>query len=790
MVEQSNPIRKYNYKSDNLLNLNRIIKLLMHYWVLFAISIPLFLISTYIYHRYTVTVYQASASLLFKSSEERTISSTDLIEGFGLSPEVRNIENQTFILRSFRIIRKVVEGIDFGIEYYIGGRFKDAELYHTSPFRIELDSTVNQILNVPISLTFNENGKILLNIKAESVNLFNVKDYSYTGSVGEINLTREVTWNDVVKLPYGSFKIIKTSGTPEYGKNYYFKIRSLDDVANEYRSRLGISTYNEGSSIVFLKVTGTSTLKIKRFLDKLCEVVIEHNLEQKNEIASRSIQFIQNQLDMISDTLNRTQNKLLNFRKENRFMNPSASSEQLANRYFEAEKQRKMLELKRDYYVFLRQSLHDDPYDTDFMLPAFSDNNYQLVSQLVLELLELNNDYQIYNNEANKVNPYMTTLRQKIEVTRNNLLMAINKVLENIALEENVLDREMKQIEDDMSGLPALEKKYLEIDRSYKLNDAIYTFLLQKNSETQITKASNTPDNEIIDQSYISAVVSPNIRSNYTKAVLFAILIPVIIIALIEFMNVKIRSKEDLDNLVPNIPLIGIIPHSKIESDNIMLSNPHSIISESFRSIRTRLNFMAVGDGAKVISITSTNKGDGKTFVSINLASAFAISGKKTILLGFDLRKPKLSEYFKMAYSKGISNVLIGEIQASETCYQTSQDNLCVMPSGEIPPNPSELIESDSTDKLFKWLRKNFDIIVVDSPPVGVVADARLLMSYTNIRLYITRFNHTRKDHLQHTIQNLQDENITSMGLIFNDVQNNVTGYGHYYTEYYGKEKS
>ncbi|MBN2167251.1 MAG: polysaccharide biosynthesis tyrosine autokinase [Marinilabiliaceae bacterium] len=787
IMMSSTNIKKHNLRNDSVLNFNRILKLLIRYWFLFLISLPLALVVVYIYHLNTVTVYQASATLLFKSADNNSLGGSNLIEGFGLSPEVRNIENQTFILRSFKVVRKAVENIDFGIEYFSEGLFNDSELYTDAPFRVMLDSTQNQLINVPVQLHFLQNGNINVKLFCESGVLYDVINEKYVGAVGIIDFEKEIKWNEWIKTPFGTLKIIKSGGSPLHELTYYYKVRSIDDVANEFRSRLGISSMGDGSSIVFLRVTGTSSGKIRTFLDRLCKVVIDYNLEQKNEIATRSINFIQSQLNMISDTLDRTQAQLLSFRKENRFLDPSSASEQLANQYYAAEKEIKMIELNRDYFIFLRNKLEDNPYGTDFLLPAFSDNNHQIVSQLVMELLELNNELEVYKESADRVNPYMSNLHQKIDVTKSNLMLAIDKMLENLSLEENVLRKQIDQIDKKMSELPVLEKKYLQIDRSYKLNDAIYTFLLQKNSETQITKASNTPDNEIIDKASILGVVSPIKKSNYSKAFMLGLVIPAVIIAIIEFLNVKIRGKEDLDNLVPDVPVLGIIPHSKMNIPNVVLSIPHSVISESFRSIRTRLNFLAPHQKSKVICVTSTNTGDGKTFVAVNLASVFAISGKKTILLGFDLRKPRLSEHFQMINAKGISNVLIGEVELSEACYSGGHDNLCIMPAGEVPPNPTELIESDATKELFKKLRQIYDVIVVDSPPVGVVADARLLMSHTDIHLYVTRYNHTHKVHLQQTIQNLQEENFNSLGLLFNDVQSYVDGYGHYYTEYYGK---
>jgi capsular exopolysaccharide synthesis family protein len=784
----NNPGRGTEVRNDGFPGIKRIFALLIQYWYLFVISVPLALMAVFIYHRYTVPVYQASATLMLNSSSDKSATRSELIEGFGLSPEVRNIENQTFILRSYKIIKRTIDRLDFGVEYYSDGRFKDTELDRSAPFVVVFDSVVPQMINVSFNITSISNNDFQLSVSSEGASLYEYKSGEVKGYMGPVTETHRLKWGETFSRPYASFRIERRPNvSANSGQGYYFIFRSHDFLASQYRSRLGLSPYREGSSILFLSVSGKTPSKLTRFLNQLGEVVIENNLEQKNDIANRSIQFIQSQLQKISDTLDRTQTVLLEFRKENRFMAPATASQQLSTQYFEAEKQKKMLQLKGDYFVYLRTQLLNNPFGTDFMLPAVSDNNQQLVTQLVMELLALNNELKITMEGANGINPYIASLRRKIEITRENLLEAIDKFLENNKRDEEVINRQLWAIDSEMNDLPVLEKRYLEIERTYKLNDAIYTFLLQKNSESQITKASNAPDNEIIDQASVSGIISPNKKSNFTKALMFGLLIPAGIIALIEFLNVKVRGKDDLDQLVPDIPLMGMVPHNIGESLHVILQQSQSHIAESFRSIRTRLNFMSTVKGSRVITVTSSDTGDGKTFIAVNLASAYAVSGKKTALLGFDLRKPRLTSFFDINTQPGISNFLVGEKEMKDICYPSGQANLHIFPAGVIPPNPSELISGGATVQLFEWLRNHYDVIVVDSPPVGLVADARLLMPFADVHLYVVRFNHTRKDHLLHTIQNLKDENINHLGIVFNDFVNPSKDYGNYYSEYIGR---
>ena len=573
-------------KSDGFPSISRIIQLILRYWYLYALSIIIASVGVFLYHRYTIPIYKASTTLIFNTSEKRSMTSSDLIEGFGLSADAKNLENQTFIIKSYKTVFRTISKLDFNIEYFSEGNFKNTELYTSSPFEVALDSTTNHLINIPIHIEFLESNSFRLSINSEGGNSYNYKNRSYVGGIGNTNYSNIFKLNEPIQTPAGTFTIkLKTEGIVNIGNPYYFKFRSPESLTSEYQSKLGVSNYSESSSILFMTVIGENPNKLLRFLDQLGIELIEYNLEQKNQIAGRSLQFIQLQLASISDTLKHAQNRLLEFQKKNRFLEPKTSSAQLSTQYFETEKEEKILTLKKEYFTSLQQKIANDPNGSDYMLPAFTDDINQTINRLILDLTTLNNEIDQLKKETSSNNPYLTTLTQKSAIARANLNLAIDKILENIKMEETIYSKQMSSLETQINQLPEIEKKYLEIDRTYKLNDAIYTFLLQKNSETQITKASNVPDNEVVDQASINGIISPDKKGNYSKAIMLALLIPSILIAIIEVFNVRIRSKDDLTNLIPQLPLLGMIPRLKDAGLNIMINNPHSDIAEAFRSI-------------------------------------------------------------------------------------------------------------------------------------------------------------------------------------------------------------
>ena len=774
-------------QNDGLFDINRILKLTLRNWYLFLISIPLALAIVYVYHRYTVPVYRASTTILLKSTQNRSIAQSDLIEGFGLSPEMRNIENQIFIIKSKKLVKKAVDLSDFCVEYYRAGHFKDSEIYHSSPFVVEFDSLHPQMVNVPIYLSCDKNNNVTIEVHTEGAYMHIFKTEKNTGSTGPVDYIKTVKWGQQVTTPFFSFKIRKLNDqvcAPD--SKFFFRFRPNSQTANLFRSRLAVNSNSEGSSIMNISVSGPTPGKLVTFLNNLNIVIMENSLERKNDKATRTLSFITEQLKKVSDTLRTVQKELLDFRKSNHFVLPTEYSQIITERYLEKEKELGILRIKKEYYKYIQKKIREDSKSEDFMLPAVSDEANSMVNQMILQLIDLKDEFETMNSDASNPNPYIISLSQKISIAENNLKTVIDLVIKNIELKENEIKNDLAKTIEEIKSLPDMEREYADIERTYKLNDAIYTFLLQKHSENQIAKASNTPDNEVIDSPSITGLVSPNKKNNYSKAFIIALLLPVGIIVLRELLNTKVRGKEDLEHLQEQVPILGFIMHSKNEVQDIIHEQPHSVISEAFRSLRTKIKFMSCESKTWAITITSTNTGEGKTFCAQNLASAFSISGKKTVLLGFDMRKPKLSELFNLKNETGLSNYLSNQVEFEDICYETKYDNLFIVPSGAIPPNPSELISNNKTEELFRILREKFEVIIIDTPPIGLVADARILMDYADCHLYVVRSNYTDKEHMGYSLNNLLLENISHMGLILNDIPLKEKGYGYYSAEYYG----
>jgi uncharacterized protein involved in exopolysaccharide biosynthesis len=527
-----------NVSNDGFSDIRKIIRLVVRNWYLFVIFVPIGLGTAWIYHRYTVPVYRASITMIFKVDQERNFSNSVLTEGFGLAPEMRSFENQSFIIRSHAMVLRAINRLDFGVSYFSKGRLKDTEIYDPLPFEVRFDSIHPQLLNTNFEATVLPGGQIELSVRSEGGHLHIYQSARNSGYAGPISFDRVVSLGEQVQHPYFSFSLeAPTEGRlPEPG-SYMFRFNSHSAIASQFRSSLSVSPYREESSIIFISTTGQQPQKLVKFLNTFSDEVIINNLERKNDMANRSIEFIQRQLVQVADTLKVTQQKLMDFRRENRFMMPSEMSSRLSEEFFEQEKQRRMLEVSYGYFEDIKARLvKNNLEESDYLLPAFSSEPADIVQQFVQDHLALLQEQSLISNQAGNSNPYQLELQKKIALSQQTLLVAIDKQMESIRMQQVEIGRQTSKLTSQIGDLPELERDFLAMERTHKLNDAIYTFLLQKSSEMQIAKASNVPDNEVLDQASVGGPISPTEKSNYSKGLMAGLIIPALIIALKEIV--------------------------------------------------------------------------------------------------------------------------------------------------------------------------------------------------------------------------------------------------------------
>jgi capsular exopolysaccharide synthesis family protein len=425
-----------------------------------------------------------------------------------------------------------------------------------------------------------------------------------------------------------------------------------------------------------------------------------------------------------------------------------------------------------------------------------------LLNQLARDLVNLSQTKATQLLTQTEQHPQIVKLNEQIVTTKKALLENVNNLVENAQMSLNEINRRISALESESRLLPSKQQQLINYQRNYKFNDDTYKYLMQRRAEAQILRASNTPDNEILDEARLERTyrISPRTSMNYLIAILLGLLIPALYLFLKSFFNNAVTDRKDVEKLT-SFPIIGQVGQTGEKDPLLVINNPKSPISESFRSIRTNVEFITRSKLPCSVLVTGDAQGIGKTFNSINIASIYALYGKKTVLLGFDMRKPKLFQEFGITNNVGLSSFLSNQESIDNIIQNTRVlPNLDVIPSGHIPPNPAEMIASDKCTELFDELKKRYDYIVIDTPPLGLVTDAFLLMRYTDANIFIVRQGHTNKNIFGSVIKDLEDRN-ANIAIVINGVETCKSygygkysygygyGYGYGYdSDYYGEE--
>lgn len=767
----------------------------------FIISLVIFVVAAFIYNKITTTLYKNQTTLLLQEEEKNNfLTSDNIMQGFGLFSGNQNIENEIGILQSFTLINDAIIQLNletsiFKEEYIFGNLLdlkflkKDEEIYRDKPIQIIIDKSSLQPINLPIKFTILDQNKIKIETFGTEVPLYSYLEDEVVYLVDTVKINGIYKFDEEIKSKHFNFKIhLKTEELNLWkSQEMYFIFNNVNLLTLEYQSNISAVNTSKTSSLVVITMKGNNKYKIADFLNTLSNSYLDRNLEKKNRIAINTVKFIDSQISEVSDSLSIAESKLQSFRTSNQVMDLSFQGQKSFEKMSELETQRAVLLMQQKYYDYIRDYFNKNNDMSDLIAPSSMGVQDPLLNQLILELIALNTERNNLLNRGNTKNLFLNN----IEIQIANLKRTIQENISNNAATTDIaiqdVNNRVARINSQMSKLPSTERQLFGIERKFKLNDAIYTFLLQKRSEAQIARASNAPDYEVVDPArYITtAVIYPRRTLNYTIASIGGLLIPFIIIMISEFLNMKISSKKELETIT-ELPILGHVFHNESKNKIVITESSNSPISESFRSIRTNLQFYSKGKDKQVLLLTSSYSGEGKSFIAQNLASVFALFGKKTLLIGFDLRRPKIYQDLNLSNKVGMSSVLINQATIEQIIQPTHIENLDYISAGPVPPNPLELIASDRTEEVFQELKQIYEYIIIDSPPVGVVSDAYLLTKYADVTLYIARQNFTNRDAFTNNIEHLLQKKIPNVSIILNDVKARGMSYdyGYEYTYY------
>ncbi len=725
------------------------------------------------YLKYTPTKYEASSTVLIKDeSKGKSIDEISVFEDLGLISNGNKLENEIEILKSRTLMNRVVEELGLNVSYTVEQSPLDLELYTEAPFLLEI---------LPND-TFFESNTLNAEVICGAGNSYELIAHGKsTKSVFgmPVNLGRE-KFILKKKNPQGKTSVLKVR----------LSVRPMHIVAAEFAERLKVEAVNAKSNVIRITLRDPIKKRATDILNSLIKQYREDAIEDKNQVSLNTSEFINERIKFITAELSdveavaeeyKTRLNLVDIPSETEI--DLASESKIEQEIIQTNIQ---LQLSRFVYNYLNKSVNNND-----LLPA----NLGLTDDAVVNMINEHNKHVLNRNRIEKnsssSNPLAVSLDGQISSLRQSIKAALANLISTYELKEASLNKQDSKINSRISTFPKKERELREIQRQQQIKESLYLYLLQKREETAIALAVTVSNAKVIDAAYSSGkIVSPNRKLYFGLALFFGVLIPVLVIYILSLFNTKVRNKEALNKL--NIPFLGAIPNARGVNKLAVKQNDKSQLSEAFRSIRTNIAFLLdhnKSDG-QILFVTSTLAREGKTFVAINLAAIFAASGKKVLLLGLDLRRQKLLDYLGLPHRKGLTNHLIDSQSAVDDFIFPMKDfdNLFVLPAGDVPPNPAELLMTERVGEVFNTLKLRFDYIVVDTAPSGLVTDTLLAAQYADAVIYLVRAGYTDKGTLHIPESFHRDKKLPNMALLLNDTSK-TTGYGYSYAYNYSYEE-
>lgn len=771
------------------------------YWKLFAVSLIIAFAIAYQVNVRKEKIYGMQTMVSIK--EERNpffTSNTSLVFNWGgISDQVNGIST---VIQSRSHNELVVDKLEFYIDYLVQGKYNLIDSYGAVPFYVKINKTKGQLANTLIGIKFLSPTEYEIRIPFEgnSALLITYSNNSYSNTtVQPKEYVRRCKAGEQVTLPFLNWNLQINDNPGFYtGNEYFVRFNDFDGTVSRYRG-VSVNADEKGGSILTLGMQGTNKARMVDYLNATVKMLIKIQLDGKNQFATNTIRFIDSTLIAMEMQLKQTGNELKTFRKDKNIYEIEAGGAKVSDKIMDFDVEKDQVTRKIAYYNSLKSYLNNS---TDYSrLPAptvagIEDPNVILhVSKLIA--LSAQRSEMAYAVKSDKMFKDFDNQMQAIKsVLLENITSAKALLLTDLAM----INAKIGQAESTVRKLPEEQQELLKIQRKYDLSDNIYTEFLRKRNEAEIVKASNLSDIHFIDpaKDIGGELIGPKTSVNYVLALFMGILIPLLFVFGIFFVNNSIQNTEDISKLT-QIPLIGIIGINKDSLSLAVFDKPKSALSEAFRAIRSSLQFLYKKQqvsGSKTLMITSSISGEGKTFCSINIATVFALSEKKTVILGLDLRKPRLADEFNLKNQTGVVNYLIKQNSLEEITHPTGVPNLDVILSGPIPPNPSELILSDAMREMILELKQKYDYIILDTPPVGLVSDALELAQFADVTLYIVRQNYTKKDMITLLNTRVKRGELNNASIVLNGYENKAKygaaygyGYGAYANGYHDEEE-
>ena len=770
----------------------------LSYWKLFLISWIIAFTIAYQVNVRKEKIYQLSNTVSVKEETNPFFTAnTSLVFNWGGTSD--KVQTVSTMLRSRSHNEEVVSRLQFYINYFQQGDYDLIDAYGSVPFKVVLDLDKEQLAGQLIQIKFlsAKQYQISIPFENESSRLLDYKDKVYSNiSTQPTTFIQNFEIGQQLNLPFLNCKIDLVENPGMYiGKEYFVRLDDFYGTVSRYQS-IDVQPISAGSSILTLSMQGTNKAKIVDYLNTTVEVLSDNQLAAKNQFATNTIKFIDETMLQMEQQLKDSGDELKAFRQGKDVIQLENGGADVSTKLNAFEIQQDGIQRKIAYYNTLKSYLTNSNDFSTLPAPSVAGIDDPNITVNVSKLITLSVQ-RAEKKYAVKSDKLFQDFDNQMQAIKEVLLVNIASAKVALQYDLNMVSAKMKQAQNALQVLPENQQELFKIQRKYNLSDNIYSSFLAKRNEAEIVKAANVSDIKFIDtaKDIGGGVIGPKTGVNYILAFFTGFLIPFLFVLLLFLFNNSIQNRDDLEKIT-NIPVLGIVGKKQTESNLAVFEKSKSALAESFRAIRSSLQFLYKKQnlaGAKTLMITSSVSGEGKTFCAINIATVFALSDKKTVILGLDLRKPKLYEDFNCTNKIGIVNYLIGSNSLEEIVQPTIIPHLDLISAGPMPPNPGELLLSDHLAELIDRLKEKYDYIILDTPPVGLVSDAMELSNFADVVLYVVRQNYTKKGMIgQLNIRQKRGE-LKNVSIILNAFETKTKhgyeyGYGAYANGYHEED--
>jgi capsular exopolysaccharide synthesis family protein len=775
---------------ENNIDIKSIFSKFISNWYIFLISIIICVGLAYIFNRYSKSVYSINSTLiLLNANNNQNLLDFSGLEDFNLGKNKSVIENEIAKLSSNYLIEKNIFALESFVNYFIYGKIRKDEVYVDNlSFYLEFDYTKPQCINneIKIKLIDDNNINVTFNVQGSAI-LYNFSDKTEELINQNFKESKNYKFDEVIENQFFKFRIRKNNKitsliSPKSYNDIGVILEHPEEKILSYKSKTKVEKLNKEASVIKITIESSNPYKEIKYLNNLSKIYLEEELMQKNLFAEKSITFIENELMQVSDSLAFTENSLENYRSKNKILDLSSEARELV------EYGARLDEQKRKENLIFQNLTEIESYLTNNLetkiTPSIENVNDPMLTSMLIELSK--NQTELNTRSLKIKDPkYYLDLSNRVSSLKSDIITNIQNLKSNSKNRLQSINEEINIYNSKVSKLPMNEKNLVSLKRRFTFNEGVYNFLITKKIENQLLKAANVPDARVLDEANLfpKKPIKPRKTIIYIFSIILGFIIPLIYYIIVEQIKDTVSGKKDIEKL-SKIPIIGMVGHNKYDNNLPVFTHPKSAMAESFRALRASLKFLTGNADKAVIATTSTISGEGKTFISMNLASIFALSNYKTILIGSDLRKPRIYGDFKLDNNVGLSQYLSNNKELDEVIIKSEFPNLDLIVSGPIPPNPSELIESHKMVELVEELKKRYDYVIIDTAPLGLVSDSLEIMKLTNINFYVVRQNYTKKSMVNNLNDQVEANGIKNMYFIVNDYNSRKDSYGYGYGGY------